>query len=154
MNGYYLGSLMISLAALGGACADNLLIKNSLKPVAAARVLGDTNVRPSIPFTGAPMELTLDGTGSSDPDGSIRVYRWASATPQQRTTLDEDAGADALLMHRRWVPDGSEADWPEDIAQPQVTLPAAGSYGFTLWVIDDQGLVSDPSTLIVELTTQ
>ena len=77
----------------------------------------------------------------------IRVYRWASATPQ----VDEDGGADALAMHRRWVPDGAAPDWPEDIERPELKLSAAGTYAFTLWVIDDDGLVSDPSTVTVQL---
>jgi hypothetical protein len=139
-----LRSLLV-FAALSGGCSDNLEIKSTnLKPVAVARVQGEEGLMPSLPFTG---KLTLDGSGSSDPDGEIRAFRWISATPQ----VEDDAGADALAMHRRWVPNGAAPPWPDDVEQPELTLPAAGTYAFTLWVIDDDGLVSDPSTLTVQL---
>jgi hypothetical protein len=152
-------SLTLLCAALGGACADNLQIEvTNLKPSARARVLGNDSLNPSFVLSGATLELTLDGTGSSDPDGTIRTYRWASATPQSEfapaasATDADDAGVTDLSSHRRWVPSGAAPDWPEDIAQPMLTLPAAGNYAFTLWVIDDDGLVSDPSTLNVVVT--
>jgi hypothetical protein len=142
---------VVCLAALSGACSDNLQIKNTnLKPVAVARVLGGEGLMPSFVFSGEARELTLDGSASSDPDGQIRVYRWASATPQRDA---DDAGADDLGMHRRWVPDGAEPNWPDDVEQPVVQLSAAGRYAFTLWVIDDQGLVSDPSSVTLVLTS-
>jgi hypothetical protein len=124
---------ILLLTALACGCADNLQIDDTnLKPTAVARVLGDPQLG----------ELRLDGSASSDPDGSIRVYRWLSATP----LADDDAGA-----NERWVPSGAPADWPDDVVQPKLTLAAAGTYAFTLWVIDDRGLVSDPSHLTVQL---
>jgi hypothetical protein len=50
--------------------------------------------------------------------------------------------------HGRAVPDGEANDWPEDVERPELTLDA-GSYVFTLWVIDNKGLVSAPDTLKV-----
>lgn len=146
--------VVLTFVASACGCSDNLQIKNTnLKPLAVARARGGEGLTPSFTFTGNAFHLTLDGSASSDPDGEIRVYRWASATPQSLASAEaEDAGADELAMHRRWVPEGAAPDWPEDIEDPELTLPAAGTYSFTLWVIDDDGLVSDPSNLTVLLT--
>jgi hypothetical protein len=105
--------------------------------------------------------LTLDGTGSSDPDGEVRTYRWLSATRADAlappTAADagaadsaSDAGVDAMPQGR-WVPEGASVDWPEDVAQPVVRLPSTGQYGFTLWVIDERGRISAPSSLAIEV---
>jgi hypothetical protein len=50
----------------------------------------------------------------------------------------------------RWLPEGKGPDWPEDTVQPEVTLDR-GVYYFTLWVIDDRGTVSDPSTVTITI---
>ena len=88
---------------------------------------------PKYPFDGEPVEITLDGTASSDEDGRIVSYRWLSATQ-----LDGGVG--------RVRPDDTDADWPEDEARPTVTL-GEGIWSFSLWVTDDKGGVSDPDTI-------
>jgi hypothetical protein len=63
--------------ALAVACADNLQVpETNVTPVAVARVLDDERVMPSFKLEGAALELTLDGSQSHDPDGSIRSHRW------------------------------------------------------------------------------
>ena len=124
------------------ACADNLEVpETNVTPVAVARLLDDDRVMPSV----TALELTLDASKSTDLDGSIASYRWLSATQLQ----DADGGpAEA----KRWVPEGERPDWPEDVQRPVVRLPGPGSYSFALWVTDDGGRVSDPSTLTIEVT--
>ena len=75
--------------------------------------------------------VTLDGTGSSDPDGSITAYQWVQAS-----------GADVTLSD------------PAS-ATPTFTAPALGAVGgslsFQLTVTDDQGLQSS-DTMIVNVS--
>lgn len=154
-------TLVLLLHALAGACADNLQIPaTNVTPVAVARVLGDDSPEPNITFSGAPVAVTLDGSGSLDPDGSIQTYRWLSATTAaSRAQVDnvpdasqsnEDAGSDQPAGGR-WIPEGASPGWPDDVAQPVVSLPSVGTYAFTLWVVDDGGRVSDPSTVVIHL---
>lgn len=134
------------------ACADNLEVpETNVTPVAVARVLGDDRLMPSFSFAGSPLELTLDASMSHDIDGSIASYRWLSATQLQDFTPEADAGP---VDPRRWVPEGEPADWPDDVQQPSVRLPGPGRYSFTVWVTDDGGRISDPSTLTIDVTGQ
>ena len=139
-------------AAAAAACADNLEVpETNVTPVAVARVQGDERLMPSFSFSGASLELTLDASKSHDLDGSIASYRWLSATELQ--DLAQDTNTDAgPLDTGRWVPGGERADWPDDVQQPSVSLPGPGKYFFTVWVTDDGGRVSDPSTLTIEVT--
>jgi hypothetical protein len=139
------------LCSLAAACVDNLEVpETNVTPVAVARVLDDERVMPSFMFSGAPLQLTLDASKSHDLDGTIARYRWLSATQLQDLAAPsgEDAGA---LEPGRWVPEGEPTDWPDDVEQPSVRLPAPGMYSFTLWVTDDGGRVSDPATLTITL---
>ena len=136
---------LVVVSCLVAACADNLEVpETNVTPVAVARVLDDDRIMPSFSFSGPTLELTLDASQSRDLDGSIASYRWLSATQLQ----DSDAGP---VDPKRWVPEGERADWPEDVQQPIVRLPAPGTYSFSLWVTDDGGRVSDPSTLTIEV---
>lgn len=142
------------VCTLAAACADNLDIpQTNVTPVAVARLLDDTSPMPTVTLSGASaLELTLDASKSRDPDGSIRSYRWLSATTLADLTVAEssnDAGA-AEPTSARWVPDGEPADWPDDIEQPQIRLQTPGNYSFILWVIDDRGRISDPNTLTIQ----
>lgn len=159
-------SLVVVVCALADACADNLQIpETNVTPVAVARVLDDDRLMPTFEYTGTPVEITLDGSLSADPDGAIRTYRWLSATRASDVTAawpsdesgqgdtterDSDAGS-AEMPSGRWVPEGAGKDWPDDVVRPVVRLPLPGTYGFTLWVIDDRGRISDPSSLTLQL---
>jgi hypothetical protein len=98
-------------------------------------------------FTGAPVPVTLDASHSSDPDGTIASYHWLSGTlaPEGGTELPGEGG----VMHR-WVPPGSPSNWPGDSVSPQVTL-GEGIWSFTLWVVDNEGAISAPSTITITI---
>ena len=149
-------TLISFLCTLTAACADNLDIpETNVTPLAVARLLNDPSPMPSVTLSGtAALELTLDASKSRDPDGSIRSYRWLSATKLGDLTASDggDAGAEESTA-ARWVPDGEPADWPDDIEQPQIRLQAPGNYSFSLWVIDDRGRISDVSTLTIRVTS-
>lgn len=76
----------------------------------------------TLPLGADTMQVRLDGTLSSDPDGEISTYTW-TGTPD-----------------------------PEDVATPQITL-GKGAYVFSLVVIDDQGLSSEPSQVTITVQT-
>jgi hypothetical protein len=154
-------SLLTCLAAIG--CDPGLGVPEANRPPTAdARVIGMVGQNAVIDFRGAPIEITLDGTNSKDPDGKIKTYRWLSGTKKSgggmaaagsggsagSAAADEDGGTAPAGGITRWVPAGADENWPEDIAQPKVTLPE-GEYVFVLWVIDEKNVTSLPSTLNV-----
>jgi len=140
----------VMVSCLAAACVDNLEVpETNVTPVAVARVLDDERLLPSFSFPGSALELTLDASKSSDLDGTVASYRWLSATVLQDLSADADAGPAGT---GRWVPEGERADWPDDVQQPIVRLPGPGRYSFALWVTDERGRVSDPSTLTIEVT--
>ena len=147
--------LMLMCTVLAFGCADNLQVPlTNVTPVAVARVMDDSRGDPVVTFSGKPVTVRLDGSQSRDPDGEIRKYRWLSATSPNMVGVTDDAmsGLDAgSVAHDRWVPEGAAKDWPEDVMQPEVTLPNVGNYAFTLWVTDDRGRISDPSTISVRV---
>jgi hypothetical protein len=141
-------------AVLVLACHTDLAILPANQiPIADARVLrnGESyNARMDggaaelkFAFSGSPVMVTLDGTHSYDPDGTIVAYRWLSGT------LAGDGGAPQPSdggTRLRFVPDGAPPNWPGTSAQPQVEL-GQGIWSFSLWVVDDQGAISQPDTL-------
>jgi hypothetical protein len=142
--GQTLGCLLAILAA--GACRPNPLIPEGNKlPVANA---GPNQV---VDYAGAPVAITLDGSGSSDADGVIRHYQWLSATP---LAPDEDsdggAGEEVVPAGGRVIPPGEPIGWPEDVVSPMVTLDQGVHY-FTLWVTDDRGAMSPPDTVEIRI---
>jgi hypothetical protein len=142
-------------------------------PMALARVLGSEMMGQNVvvDYMGSPKEITLDASGSKDPDGSIKRYRWlsgrklagapggaaggggaaASSTGSAGMAASDDDGGIDEVEHR-WVPEGAPADWPADEVQPKVTLPE-GEFSFVLWVEDNKGVVSQPSNLKVTVRT-
>lgn len=137
-------ALFVVLGVLGFGCRETYVDDTTNRlPVAVARALDssgmpvDSSVNhgsgPIFPFTGKAANVTLDGTASYDMDGTIVAYRWLSAT-------SPDGGAG------RELPQGAEPGWPDDVKQPLVEL-GAGAWEFSLWVTDNEGAVSDPSTI-------
>lgn len=158
------------LAAIG--CDPTLAVPEANRaPVADARVMGMEGQNAVVDYNGSPVEVTLDGSNSKDLDGKIKTYRWLSglkvggnmaaagsgaagsmgaagrAGAAGMAALDEDGGVDQGGGNRV-VPAGQKDDWPDDVAQPKVTL-TEGDYVFVLWVIDNKNVVSAPSTLKV-----
>lgn len=147
-----------SLTLVG--CQKNPLVEPpNARPIAVAWVEGEpfpANAAMRAPvvrtFDGEPVRVTLDATRSSDEDGRIVTYRWLSATLQADGSgrlvpgfNDEDAGQED---------DETTADtglgYPADVEKPVVTLPV-GEWRFALWVIDDQGEVSDRDSVVIRV---
>jgi hypothetical protein len=162
-------SLLALLAANG--CDPSLGVpEGNRPPTADARVLGMDGQNAVVDYMGAPVEVTLDGSHSKDPEGGIKVYRWLSGTTKPGSggaagspaagsggsagmaAADEDGGTAPAGGGDRWVPSGAPKDWPEDVQQPKVMLPE-GDYVFVLWVEDEKGVISMPSTLKVSVRT-
>lgn len=137
----------LALAILVGCVQDPLIPNFNAIPVADAKVISEKGESVdeksdaaglTFAFAGAPVTVTLDGSSSRDANGEIRQYRWLSGT------LAPDAGASEPPA--RLVGSGQAADWPDDEEKPQVVL-GEGMWTFTLWVVDDQGAVSDPDSV-------
>jgi hypothetical protein len=133
-----------ALCALALSCRQTYVDTGSNRnPVAVARAIDETGESvdstvnngfgPIYPFDGEPVEVKLDGTGSSDADGKIVEYRWLGTS-----LVDGGVGRDE--------PDGEDAGWPDDVKQPSVTL-GEGTWSFVLWVTDDEGAISNPSEI-------
>jgi hypothetical protein len=90
------------------------------------------------PYTGAEgSSISLDGTGSSDSDGSIASHSWTVA-PQSGGADDPDGGASCSFV------DGtSSAD-----SQPKVACTDDGIYDVGLTVEDDDGATDEDSTTL------
>lgn len=108
--------MMVAVALLVG-CKRNASVDTNITPIANA------GPDQELEYAGAPVTVTLDGSGSRDPDGSIVRYSWFS----------NDAAA---------APD------PDDVVQPTLSLEM-GWHSFTLWVVDDHGHTSAPDSVVV-----
>lgn len=94
-------------------------------------ILGDQSGRITVADTGKSGQesVTLDGTGSSDPDGQVVAYRWSwtDAQGEPRT------GSGSRLT---------------------VVLNTGVQYAFSLTVEDDRGAVSAPDNVLVTVTAK
>ncbi len=128
-------ALLCATAIVASAgCRENPLVpEGNLAPTANA---GPDQM---LEYAGAPVTVTLTGSGSSDDDGVIQTYRWFSADTAP------DAG-----MGERGVPAGAAENWPDDVMNPMVALDQ-GKYRFSLWVIDDDGATSEPDTVEISV---
>jgi hypothetical protein len=146
----------LALLAAVSDCGQDLVVNSTNQPpVADARVIRDGQgvngqgdggaAALMFPFTKDPVSITLDGSHSYDPDGTITEYRWLSGTlaPEGGTELPDEAG----LLHR-WVPSMAASNWPGNTMQPKVSL-GEGIWSFSLWVVDNAGAISAPSTITV-----
>jgi hypothetical protein len=94
---------------------DTVIITVNQPPVANA----GTDQQINLPAGASAVGVSLSGSASSDPDGTIAAYTWTGA------------------------PD------PDDTVNPDsLTLPS-GTYVFTLTVTDNLGAVSEPSTVTI-----
>jgi hypothetical protein len=111
--------------------------------------------------------VTLDGSGSEDPDGEIVDYEWRyTGDPRGDEAPDPmgDAGMPdplaALGFEPRpdFCPDAEPEEWvlvperwcelePDGEAEVTLELPT-GVHRFTLWVTDDDGNVAADSVIV------
>ncbi len=103
---------------------DNGATATSTRTVTVTAPPPPPNRAPTAAFTATPTDLTVayDGSGSTDPDGTIRSYAW--------TYGDDTTGTGATASH---------------------TYAAAGTYPATLTVTDDNGATAT-STKTVTVT--
>jgi hypothetical protein len=150
-------AIFAAAAAASGCHADLSITPANQIPIADARVIRDgksVNARTdggaaalTFDFSGTPVRITLDGSHSYDPDGTIVAYHWLSATPAPEggMPLPNDAG----VLNRR-IPPGAAPNWPGEVMQPQVDL-GEGIWSFALWVVDDGGAISSPDTIKITI---
>lgn len=141
------------LVPVAGCSGDALVREFNVTPIAEATVIhpqsgamvqagADGSLAPvTFPYEGVPVRLVLDGSGSRDPDGELREYRWLSGT-----RAPADAGVTPLGARR--VAAGADAGWPADEVMATVEL-GPGVWTFTLWVRDDDQAWSDPDSIRV-----
>lgn len=113
----------LALCALG--CATDGSVPRNHTPEA------DAGPDQELEYDGSPVEVTLDGSKSSDIDGKIVEYIWKSG---QRG--EGDAGTGLI------GPD------PKDERKPTIKLDQ-GVWVFVLWVKDDSGRISTPDTVTI-----
>jgi len=90
------------------------------------------------PYTGNEgAEIDLDGTGSTDSDGTIASYAW-TVTPQSGGADDPDAGANCSFV----APTTSAS------AQPKVTCTDDGIFDVSLTVTDNGGATDTDATTL------
>jgi len=131
---------LVSLLSLN-ACSEFEV--NNKPPEAQVQLLmngAPVNIDEPIPFMGAPIALTLDGSMSSDDDGRIVKYLWL------QTNVPGNVRYDAGLANLNTFTGD-----PMPVASPQVTL-GEGTYQYSLWVTDDEDTISAPAT--VEFTIE
>jgi hypothetical protein len=113
-------------------CEEKRKKEKSDEPCPVDEVARRTGV--TLPFSGSPVTVTLDGTLSSDRDGNVAGFRWLSANFGPGCE-----GRDTDPKHD-----------PKDTAKPKVTL-GEGFWEFALWVEDDAGATSQQSVVTVRV---
>lgn len=132
---------LLALLSLGG-CSE-FEVENK-PPVAKVQLLmngAPVNIEEPIPFMGTELALTLDGTMSSDEDGDIVKHLWLNTGVPASERYD--AGVMNINMY---------TGDPMPVAAPPLML-GEGSYQFSLWVTDDEDMISEPATLEFTIKT-
>jgi hypothetical protein len=138
MNLTTLGKMLMMVAPLAVAGCSKFDVENK-PPVADAQLL--VNGVPADPaepiaFMGSPVSITLDGSGSSDEDGTIVKSLWLQTDVSNAVRYGlGDAGALGPFMGD-----------PMAVASPQLSL-GEGTYQYSLWVTDDEDAISAPATI-------
>jgi hypothetical protein len=138
-----LGRLLSYLALLSTAACSRFVIENE-PPVAEVQVIVNgavVDTKDPIPLGGSPVVVTLDGSGSSDDDGSIVKYLWL------QTDVPANVRYDAGVMNL-----ATFTGDPMPVPMPQLSL-GEGTYQYSLWVTDNEGVVSEPATVEFTIKT-
>ena len=131
--------LSLALGALAGGCLSQP--PDNVQPV--ARII--VNGMPSLvaqsdnpPLILPPMgTITLDGSTSVDPDGVIHDYMWwDTGTP---AAMRFPQGSTLAAGAEKFAPDFGTA--------ASASVPATEGAIYSLYVIDDNGEVSEPATV-------
>ena len=141
--------LLCALLVAQGCLKDETLDVNRL-PIAHARAVGndgrvvDATVDGGVAallfeFKGDPVEVTLDGTASTDLDGKVSGYDWRYVAPEGDAGVPQDGFWNQF----------PELD-PRNVARPKVALPK-GTHTFMLWVTDDDGETGTPDSITVSV---
>jgi hypothetical protein len=134
---------LVALLSLNGC--SRFLIENEPPEAKVQLLMADgtpvVDLTKEIPFMGAPIVFTLDGSMSSDDDGTIVKYLWLDSDVPPDMRYDDD-----LMNLATFTGD------PPAIASPQVTL-GEGHHQFSLWVTDDEDAISAPATLEFTIKT-
>jgi hypothetical protein len=128
MKRWFPPCIVIGFVIVAAGCRDAPLAENVRSNVPPVAHAGDAQV---LAFTGVPVRVTLDATQSSDADGAVIGYRWLSGNKG-------DGGI------------GRDVTDPEDIASPSLDL-GEGVWVFTLYVFDNHGGVSLPTTVTIRV---
>jgi mono/diheme cytochrome c family protein len=126
VDGDYVGTLVVNDGQVDSA-PDTVTVTASSTPPANRPPVADAGADQAVETGNV---VTLDGSGSSDPDGDALGYGW---------TLDAPIGSAATLAGA-------------DTATPSFTADVDGDYVATL-VVNDGSLDSDPDSLTVTAAT-
>ena len=153
MNARTIAGMMttIFVVALGLGLGGCFKIEGNRIPVAKVVVRqGDKTIgaMDMIKLDGGSVKITLDGKGSSDPDGEVVEYEWirtdvpaAARRADSGVAPDDDSGVKSTVP--RYTGN------PEPKATTDVTLTQVGKYRYSLWVTDNDGEVSAPASVTV-----
>lgn len=148
---------------LGGAALAGCMDIEDLNEPPTARVAVLMNGAPidptMIPFSGTPVEITLSGEASSDVDGMIVAYEWWRTDVPRQLRYPESvpmgtagmgaAGMGAAGMAAPATPPFEDDPMPGRTTN--VTLSAAGTYRFSLWATDEDGGISEPASVTLNV---
>ena len=141
MTNIHRNLLCVLLLVSAAACKD--IETENMPPKAVVEVLIDGKVvdtKLPIPFEGDPIEIVLSGKKSSDEDGSIDKYEW------RRTDVSAAA-------RNGTVDGGVPFEGDPKSGQTATVVLGEGSYRFTLYVTDDDGVLGTPVSVSLTVMT-
>jgi hypothetical protein len=100
----------------------------------------------TIPYAGMPVSVVLDGTKSSDPDGQVTSFKWLR-TDIPAASRWADGG---VPPPDSGLPVFHSTDDPPAGTSAQLSLDK-GKYRYSLWVMDNGGLISAPATVTLQV---
>ncbi|MDH5674459.1 MAG: hypothetical protein OEZ06_20195 [Myxococcales bacterium] len=132
--------ILCALALVGSACTEPET--ENEHPVAIITIeAGGETLEPDQGIEspdGGEVAVTLDASNSLDEDGSVESYRW----------IRTDVSAEARLMG-----DDREVD-PADETKSSITVSLPlGAHRYSLWVTDNEGAVSSPATVTLNIVS-